>query len=53
MGYAKGGAVGVRPEGGVPPGVKGERLCGLLETLSRSGSSRQTAARETVESAQH
>jgi len=53
MRYAKGGAVGVGPEGGAPPGVEGQRLCGLLMTLSRMASNRQTAARETVESAQH
>ena len=53
MRCAKGGGVGVRPEGGAPPGVEGQRLCGLLKTLSRIASNRQTAARETVESAQH
>ena len=52
-GRSKGGAVGVWPERGAPPGVEGQRLCGVLMTLSRIASNRQTAARETVESAQH
>ena len=52
-GGAKGGAVGVRPEGGAPPGVEGQRLCGLLMTLSRIASNRQTAARNIVKTGQH
>jgi len=43
---------GLAGAGGAPP-VDGQRLCGLLMTLSRMASNRQTAARETVESAQH